>query len=90
MPTTHGTMTLYQAAELFTLQEKVAPAGKPAWMNLHARPRPHYRGEPPALTGPGLYAVFLRGHLTYIGLYAGKKDRPFGGSVLDRWFKHLT
>lgn len=90
MPTTHGTMTLYQAAELFTLQEKVAPAGKPAWMNLHARPRPQYRGEPPALTGPGLYAVFLRGHLTYIGLYAGKKDRPFGGSVLERWSKHLT
>jgi len=90
MPITRGPMTLYKAAELFTLQEKVAPVGKPKWMNLHARLRAEYRGEPAALTGPGLYAVFLRGHLTYIGLYAGKRDRPFGGSVLDRWFKHLT
>lgn len=64
--------------------------GKPAWMNLRARRRPEWRGEPPALTGPGLYGMFFDGALVYVGLYAGRRDHPFAGSVLDRWHKHAV
>ncbi|WP_332746238.1 hypothetical protein [Sphingomonas sp. ZB1N12] len=59
-------------------------------MNLRTAVRPEWRGEPEALTGPGIYGVFLDGSLFYIGLYAGKACRPFGGSVLERWSKHAT
>jgi hypothetical protein len=83
-------MTIYTASDLFTLRETIPVAGKPAWMNLRAAVRPEWRGEPDALTGPGIYGVFLDGSLFYIGLYAGKAGRPFGGSVLERWSKHAT
>lgn len=83
-------MTIYTADDLFTLRETIPVAGKPAWMNLRAVVRPEWRGEPEALTGPGVYGVFLDGSLFYIGLYAGKAGRPFGGSVLERWSKHAT
>lgn len=83
-------MTRYRADDLFTLRETTPIPGKPAWMNLRAMRRPEWRGEPSALTGPGLYGVFLDDSLFYIGLYAGKAERPFGGSVLDRWYKHAT
>lgn len=83
-------MTRYRADDLFTLREGMPIPGKPDWMNLRAVRRPEWRGEPPALTGPGLYGVFLDDKLFYIGLYAGKTERPFGGSVLDRWHKHAT
>jgi hypothetical protein len=83
-------MTTYTASNLFTLRETIPVAGKPAWMNLRAAVRPEWRGEPEALTGPGVYGVFLDGSLFYIGLYAGKADPPFGGSVLERWRKHAT
>jgi hypothetical protein len=83
-------MTIYTASDLFTLRETIPVAGKPAWMNLRAAVRPEWRGEPKVLTGPGVYGVFLDGYLFYIGLYAGKAGRPFGGSVLERWRKHAT
>lgn len=83
-------MTIYTANDLFTLRETIPVAGKPGWMNLRAAVRPEWRGEPEALTGPGVYGVFLDGSLFYIGLYAGKSGRPFGGSVLERWSKHAT
>ncbi|MGA1799391.1 hypothetical protein VH567_11500 [Sphingomonas sp. 4RDLI-65] len=83
-------MTFHKAEDLFALRETIPVAGKPAWMNLRAVVRPEWRGEPEALTGPGVYGVFLDGSLFYIGLYAGKADRPFGGSVLERWRKHAT
>jgi hypothetical protein len=81
---------IYTASDLFNLLETLPVAGKPTWMNLRAIVRPEWRGEPEALTGPGVYGVFLDGNLFYIGLYAGKADRPFGGSVLERWRKHAT
>ncbi|WP_374297357.1 hypothetical protein [Sphingomonas sp.] len=83
-------MTIYRAAELFTLQTVPAVEGKPAWMNLRARRRPQWLGEPPALTGPGIYGMFLDDRLAYVGIYAGHAQRPFGGSVLDRWHKHVV
>lgn len=83
-------MTFFKAEDLFALHETHAIPGKPAWMNLRAAVRPQWRGEPEALTGPGVYGVFLDGGLFYIGLYAGKADRPFGGSVLERWRMHAT
>lgn len=81
---------IYTASDLFKLRETLPVAGKPTWMNLRAIVRPEWRGEPEAMTGPGVYGVFLDGNLFYIGLYAGKADRPFGGSVLERWRKHAT
>lgn len=83
-------MTKYRAAELFTLQTVPAVEGKPEWMNQRARRRPEYRGEPAHLAGPGIYGMFLDDRLAYIGIYAGYAQRPFGGSVLDRWHKHIA
>lgn len=83
-------MTVFQAAQLFTLHPVPPVEGKPAWMNLRARRQPEWRGEPPALTGPGLYGMFFDGGLVYVGLYAGRRDHPFAGSVLDRWHKHAV
>lgn len=83
-------MPIYHARDLLTLRDVGAPEGKPRWMNLHAAIRAEWKREPEALKGPGLYGVFLDGALFYIGLYAGHAAAPFGGSVLERWFKHAT
>lgn len=84
------TMSIFRASDLFTLHQVLAVEGKPDWMNLRTRRRPQWRGEPPALTGPGLYGMFYEDQLVYVGLYAGRRDHPFGGSVLDRWHKHAV
>lgn len=83
-------MPFYRASELFTLRPVPPTLGKPAWMNLRAVPRAPWAGEPEALRGPGIYGMFHDDRLVYVGLYAGKAERPFGGSVLERWEKHVT
>ncbi len=43
-----------------------------------------------ALKGGGIYAVFYRGELLYIGIYTGDGKAPFEGNVAEqRFWKHL-
>lgn len=81
---------IYNASDLFTLRDVGHPHGKPEWANVRAYRLSRWRGTPPELTGPGIYGLCLDDSLFYIGLFAGASQDPFGGSVLSRWFKHIT
>lgn len=79
----------YSADELFYLREDTK-VGQPSFANLHADPKEAWKGSPEALRGPGIYGVFCKGKLAYVGVYTGNKRQTFVGSAIDRWFKHLT
>lgn len=79
-----------KAADLFTLAPDGPIPGKPDFMNLKAVPHLRGRARPAELRGSGIYGVFLRDRLFYVGIYTGAGSTPFAGSVLDRWDKHLT
>ena len=83
-------MPVYRADSFFRYRVVQPKATTPEWMNLVVDRREEWRGEHQAFQGPGLYGVFFDDELFYIGLYAGKKDRPFGGSVFERWHKHIA
>ncbi len=83
-------MPICRANEIFKYRVVEPKAGTPEWMNLVVDRREEWRGEHEAFQGPGLYGVFLDDALFYVGLYAGKKNRPFGGSVFERWHKHIS
>src|SRR4051795_3692227 len=83
-------MTLYNAAKLFYLKQVPPDYCMPTWANLKAVRHLHCEGESPEFAGPGLYALFLNKSLFYIGLNAGQKRNPLGGSVLNRWGKHIV
>jgi hypothetical protein len=74
-------MPIYRAERFFRYRVVEHKATTPEWMNLVVDRREEWRGEHEAFKGPGLYGVFLDCTLFYVGLYAGKKDHPFGGSV---------
>jgi hypothetical protein len=78
------------ADEIFTLKRAVAKAGKPSFADLVAKPTNDWAGRPERLKGPGIYGVFCRGMLVYVGLYTGTSNRTFSGTVIERWKKHLT
>lgn len=83
-----------EATELFYIHDAGPDEGMPAWANLRVRHNRESKVLPADLAGPGLYGVFFRNglgkeELIYIGLYAGLAADPFGGSVLDRWGKHI-
>lgn len=80
----------YNASDLFTLEDVGPQRGKPEWANLRAYRRPAWKTNRPELAGPGIYALLFDDRLFYIGLFAGTKSNPFGQSVLDRWYKHIT
>jgi len=43
------------------------------------------------LKGPGLYGVFYRGKLIYIGKFLGTRTNPFSGNiVVKRWWTHFA
>lgn len=83
-------MPVYRADELFKFRIVTPREGTPAWMNLVVDRHEEWRGDHPQFQGPGLYGAFLDDALFYVGLYAGKKAQPFGGSVFDRWHKHIA
>lgn len=79
-------MPLYRADQLFEIIEGKHELGMPSWANLTIKPK---QGVPGDFRGPGLYGVLFNGSLIYVGLYSGVNSNPFGGSVLDRWGKHV-
>ena len=85
--TVHGP---FLASEIFRLEEVRVRAGKPSFANLRARRLAGWKGSPKELRGPGIYGLFCKGKLFYVGLFAGAGANAFGSSVLTRWFKHLT
>lgn len=47
--------------------------------------------DPDAWNGPGLYAIFYRGELIYIGKYLGRRDNPYSGNIVaTRWWAHFA
>jgi len=80
----------FPANELFSLNPARPVAGLPEFANLKADPLPQWKGSPEIFRGPGIYGIFCRGELYYVGIYTGDKGRTFAGSVLKRWNMHLT
>lgn len=83
-------MPVYRADTLFKFRIVTPKEGTPAWMNLVVDRHEEWRGEHQQFKGPGLYGVFLDDALFYVGLYAGTKAQPFGGSVFHRWHQHIA
>lgn len=77
-----------KASEVLTLHDDIVP-GLPAFANLKARRRADARNLE-SLKGPGIYGLFCKGRLYYVGIYTGAAKKTFTGSVLDRWYMHLT
>ncbi|WEJ56903.1 hypothetical protein [Devosia sp. FJ2-5-3] len=80
----------YAANELFTLNSARRIDGLPEFANLKADRLPQWKGSPAQFQGPGIYGVFCKGELYYVGIYTGEKGKTFAGSVLQRWYMHLT
>jgi len=79
----------YSAEKLFELHKDIKK-GQPSFANLRADPKEAWKGSPAVLRGPGIYGVFCKGNLAYVGVYTGNKRKTFVGSAIDRWFMHLT
>ncbi|NTF23548.1 hypothetical protein G6L37_34825 [Agrobacterium rubi] len=77
-----------KASSLLTLHEVNVP-GLPPFANLKARRLPEAR-KLESLKGPGIYGLFCKDRLYYVGIYTGASKRTFAGNVLDRWDMHLT
>ncbi len=77
-----------KASEVLTLHDDVVP-GLPVFANLKAR-RVASARKLDSLKGPGIYGLFCKGRLYYVGIYTGASKKTFTGSVLDRWYMHLT
>ena len=54
------------------------------------KPTDAWAKRPEHLRGPGIYALFCRSLLVYVGLYTGSAKQTFSGTVIERWKKHLT
>lgn len=80
----------FEASDLFTLRNVGSKSGKPEWANQQAYRQHRWKGAPEDLAGPGIYGLFFKGTLFYVGIFAGASADPFRGSVLDRWQKHVT
>jgi hypothetical protein len=78
----------FPASDLLALEARVRP-GHPSFSNLRARRLDKWKSRPD-LGGPGIYGVFCKGILYYIGIYTGSNETIFTGSALDRWDMHLT
>lgn len=78
----------FPASDVLSLKEHVKP-GHPIFANLRAGRVEKWRRSP-ELQGPGIYALFCKGFLYYVGIYTGAGNRTFTGSALDRWDMHLT
>lgn len=78
------------AGEIFVLKKDKLKAGQPVYADLKAVAYGEWARKPASLKGPGIYAVFCKGFLIYVGIYTGKRGQTFTGTVLDRWHKHLT
>jgi hypothetical protein len=77
-----------KASSVLSLEEVSAP-GLPPFANLKARRLPEAR-KLDSLKGPGIYGLFCKDRLYYVGLYTGASNKTFAGNVLDRWDMHLT
>jgi hypothetical protein len=80
----------HKADEIFTLNKARQVEGLPDFANLKADRLEKWKGTPEVFRGPGLYGVFCKGKLYYVGIYTGNKRQTFAGSVLQRWYMHLT
>lgn len=77
-----------KASEVLSLHDDVV-SGLPTFANLKAR-RVASARKLDSLKGPGIYGLFCKGQLYYVGIYTGASKKTFAGSVLDRWYMHLT
>lgn len=78
----------FPASDVLALGDHVKD-GHPSFANLRATRLEKWR-KLPDLAGPGIYGLFCKGILYYVGIYTGSKKTTFTGSALDRWDMHLT
>lgn len=78
----------FPASDVLSLEERVRP-GHPSFSNLRARRSDRWKTRQ-ELNGPGIYGLFCKGILYYVGIYTGANKTTFTGSALDRWDMHLT
>lgn len=78
----------FPASQVLTLSDHIKP-GHPSFSNKRAKRLDVWK-KSDELTGPGIYGVFCKGLLYYVGIYTGNKGKLFAGSAIDRWDMHLT
>lgn len=78
------------AGTLFKLTPVNPVEHKPGFMNLAARRRPGRALENEHLKGAGIYGLFLRDKLFYVGIFSGANADTLAGTVLTRWILHVT
>ncbi|MBO9127937.1 MULTISPECIES: hypothetical protein [unclassified Rhizobium] len=78
----------FPASDVLSIEERTRP-GHPSFANLRATRLEKWKRRPD-LSGPGIYGLFCKGILYYVGIYTGSKKTTFTGSALDRWDMHLT
>lgn len=78
----------FNAFDIIDVVERENLPGMPGWMNLQFKVKPGLAKDD--FKGAGIYAIFYKGELIYIGKFLGKKKAPFEGNVIDtRWTKHI-
>lgn len=79
----------FLASEVLSVSEVPVAPGQPSFANLKTGRSKEWHNSPD-LHGPGIYGVFCKGSLYYVGIYTGRSGSLFTGSALDRWDMHLT
>lgn len=76
-----------QAIDLFEIKKVNSKEGKPSWANLVFNVKKDHGFNK---NGIGLYSIFYKGKIIYLGKYLGDNRDPSKGDVLAvRWKKHL-
>jgi hypothetical protein len=74
----------HRCTELIDVIVIEEPRSSVSFLNWKFRPKLR-------ICGAGVYALFYKSQLAYVGSYRGKKSSPFGGNVAkDRWWTHLA
>ncbi len=83
-------MNIYNwlAGELYQSEDKSPVNGKPLWANQHFKTTHNLSRQ--QVAGPGVYVIFYREKLIYIGTFRGTGTNPCGGNITTiRWNNHL-
>ena len=78
----------YNATDIFSVVQLNPLNGNPDWANLKIESTG--RLAPLDVRGPGIYGIFFRERLIYIGKFLGTQADICGGNVCSiRWAKHI-
>jgi hypothetical protein len=80
----------FSASDVFDIECGACIPGNPAFLNILFRHTAEVKTAAEKLVGPGVYAVFYRSSLIYIGSFCGQQYNPYAGNIVGaRWDKHI-